>query len=412
MSKPKYRTRTVRTASGATAVQVVCYENNTRRIAKHIGSAKNNDDLEILVSSAKQYIAEHEPQLSLFHEPIAQVVRFDHIELTSVSYQFARTVLLSLAKQCGLGDLNSLYLDLAIMRIIEPCSKLRSLELIKQYFHISYSQYVYEQLPKLLDKRDLIEAAAVKTASSFHDTFSLLLYDVTTLYFETHKPDDDLQARGFSKDDKSKQPQIVIGLLVTAQGFPLVHDVFKGNTFEGHTMLPVVKKFQEQYGTAKPIIVADAAMLSQANRDMLEKEGYQYIVGARLSNAKLSFIQTIFDKLPKQDDATIRISYPNADYEVICAYSHTRYKKDKREMDKQIEKAKILIAKKEPGRRAKFVKKENATYLFDDVLRKKSELLLGIKGYCTNIPKHVLSNEQIVAYFGRNERLFQSESER
>src|SRR3990167_4536853 len=107
MSKSKYRTRTVQTASGATAVQVVCYENNTRKTAKHIVSAKNHDELEILLSSAKQYIAAHEPQLSLFHEPISRVVNFDQIELTSVSCQFARTILFSLAKQCGLGELDS-----------------------------------------------------------------------------------------------------------------------------------------------------------------------------------------------------------------------------------------------------------------------------------------------------------------
>jgi hypothetical protein len=245
MSKSKYRIRTIRTASGATAVQVIWYENNTRKIAKHIGSANNNDELEILRSSAEQYIEEYEPQLSLFHETTSQIVAFDQIEVTNVSHQFARTILLSIAKQCGLGNLDALYLDLTIMRIIEPCSKLRSLELIKRYFHVSYSQYIYQRLPKLLDQRDMIESAAIETAKSFNSTFALLLYDVTTLYFETHKADDDLQARGFSKDDKSKQPQIVIGLLVTEQGFPLVHEVFKGNTFEGHTMLSVINAFQK-----------------------------------------------------------------------------------------------------------------------------------------------------------------------
>src|SRR3990167_1755703 len=402
MSKSKYRTRTVQTASGATAVQVVCYENNTRKTAKHIGSAKNHDELEILLSSAKQYIAAHEPQLSLFHEPISRVVNFDQIELTSVSCQFARTILFSLAKQCGLGELDSLYIDLAIMRIIEPCSKLRSLELIKQYFHISYSQYVYEQLPKLLDQRYVIESAAIETAKSFNDVFALLLYDVTTLYFETHKADDNLQARGFSKDDKSKQPQIVIGLLVTGQGFPLIHEVFKGNTFEGHTMLSVINLFQQRYPTANPIIVADSAMLSQTNRETLDREGYHYIVGARLANAKLSFLHVVRDLLPRNDGTTLRLSYPGTTCDVVCAYSHTRYKKDKRELEKQIAKAKILIARNEPGRRAKFVKKSQVIdrhYVFDEALQEKTQLLLGMKVYFTNIPKATLSNEQVVKHY-------------
>lgn len=244
----------------------------------------------------------------------------------------------------------------------------------------------------------------VRTASgaTANHTFSLLLYDVTTLYFETHKPDDDLQARGFSKDDKSKQPQIVIGLLVTGQGFPLVHEVFKGNTFEGHTMLAVINAFQMRHNTERPIIVADSAMLSQANRDALDSEGYPYIVGARLANAKPSFLLSVRDQLPHVDGATIRLSYSGAAGDVVCAYSHTRYKKDKREFDKQIEKAKMLIVKKEPGKRAKFVKKSGVTdnpYVFDETLKQKTELLLGIKGYFTNIPEVTLSNEQIVKHY-------------
>jgi transposase len=394
-----YRIRTVRTASGATAVQVVWYEKNTTKLVKHMGSAKNEEELKLLRHSAEQYIRNHEPQRSFFDDPMDQVVSFKHIEATSVSHRFARDVLLAIAKQCHLDAIEPLYLDLAVMRIIEPCSKLRSLQLIEQYFKVSYTRYVYECLPKLLEKHTLIENAAIKTAKSFNSIFTLLLYDVTTLYFETHKPDDDLQARGFSKDDKSKQPQIVIGLLVTQQGFPLIHEVFKGNMFEGHTMLSVIKKFQIQYATEKPIIVADAAMLSQENRNNLEKEGYQYIVGARLSNTKPLFLKTIVDNLTKQDGAMIRIPYPDTNYEVICTYSEARYKKDKREMEKQIEKAKVLIARKEAGRRAKFIRKENATYLFDEVLKQKTELLLGIKGYCTNIPKSVLSDDQIVSHY-------------
>lgn len=391
--------RTVRTASGATAVQVVWYEKNTRRIAKHIGSAKNNDEIEVLRASAKQYIAEKEPQISLFQESISQIVYFDHIEVTNMSHQFARNILFTLAKRCGLSDLDELYLDLAIMRIIEPCSKLRSIELIKQYFQISYSQYIYERLPRLLNQKNAIELAAIETAKSFNPIFSLLLYDVTTLYFETQKPNDELQARGFSKDDKSKQPQIVVGLLVTQQGFPLVCETFKGNMFEGHTMLPVIEAFQKKYSTEKPIIVADAAMLSQENRNNLEKSGYQYIVGARLSNTKYTLLKEIFNTLPRQDGAMMRISSPEENYDIVCSYSESRYKKDKREMKKQIEKAKLFIDKNESGRRIKFIKKENATYLFDEALKQKTELLLGIKGYCTNIPRNSCSDEEIISYY-------------
>ncbi len=125
-------------------------------------------------------------------------------------------------------------------------------------------------------------------------------------------------------------------------------------------------------------------------------------MGARLANAKPAFLQSICDKLPKNDGATLRTPYPGVTCDVVCAYSHSRYKKDKHELDKQIEKAKMLIAKREPGRRAKFVKKSSEIdkpYIFDEGLRLKTELLLGVKGYYTNIPETTFSNEQVVEHY-------------
>lgn len=254
----------------------------------------------------------------------------------------------------------------------------------------------------MINEKKSIEKAAIETSKELDNTFALLLYDVTTLYFETHKPNDELQARGFSKDDKSKQPQVVVGLLVTAKGFPLLHEVFKGNAFEGHTMLAVLKKFEQQYNAEKPIIVADAAMLSKINCATLEEEGYRYIVGARLANTKLTFIQQVSEQLPKQDGATIRLPSPTGSHNIVCSYSQARYKKDRREFDKQIEKAKLLVTRQEPGKRAKFVKKSQSTdkaYLFDENLKNKTEKLLGVKGYCTNIPDEALSNEKVISYY-------------
>ena len=290
------------------------------------------------------------------------------------------------------------------MRIIEPTSKLRSLELLKRYFNIEHSpRTVYRRLSELIYHKEAIEQSAYNTAvNHFNEPFSLVLYDVTTLYFESHKPDDALLAKGFSKDDKSKQPQIVIGLLVTQQGFPLMHEVYKGNTFEGHTLLNVIKIFQRRHPKAKPIIIGDAAMLSHNNMRALEAEGYRYIVGARLANTSTSFIHAIDTAIERQEGSMLRLSYPNRTYEVVCTYSQKRYRKDKRQFDKQVEKAQELIKRKEPGKRAKFVKKAKgikSSYIMDEALKEKTMKLLGVKGYCTNIPLKELSNEQVVKYY-------------
>lgn len=121
-----------------------------------------------------------------------------------------------------------------------------------------------------------------------------------------------------------------------------------------------------------------------------------------LQKTKSLFLKSICDQLPKNDGAIIRLSSAEMAYDIVCAYSHSRYKKDRHELNKQIEKAKKLIDRNEPGRRSKFVKKSdqlNQYYLFDEKLKQKTELLLGIKGYCTNIPEVILSNEKIIEHY-------------
>ena len=282
--------RTVRTTSGATAVQIIQYANNKCIVVKHIGSAHTDDELTALRSEAESVREQLSPQRSLFssEKSPTRLMHSDHLNLQAVTHRFVYEALRRYSQQCGLGFLAPLYQDIALMRIIEPASKLRTITLLQRYFQVLYAQRtVYCLLPKLIKHKEAIENAAYQTAyRHFGKSFALILYDVTTLYFESHEPDDELRARGFSKDDKSKQPQIVIGLLVTQQGFPLMHEVYKGNKFEGHTTLDIIKQFQKRHVNAKPIVVADAAMLSRENMQFLDAEGYRYIVGARLANTQ------------------------------------------------------------------------------------------------------------------------------
>ena len=402
--------RTVRTASGATAVQVVQNKGKQRSSLKHIGSAHSEHELELLMAEARQYAETHCRQPNLFAEtsppppPSSFQDAFTRSKLIGVTHQFARKVLLACARKCGLGDLPELYLDLALMRIIEQASKLRTLELLESHFNVQYARRTLQRmLPKLLEHQAAIECAAIQTAhDELQEKFSLVLYDVTTLYFESFK-EYDFQKPGFSKDNKPMQPQIVIGLITTRSGFPVMHEVFEGNTFEGHTMLAIVRRFQERVGETKPVIVADAAMLSKANMQQLEKEGYCYIVGARLASTAAGFIDQIDRTLPRTDKAMRRFIYVAVENAtMICEFSDARYKKDKREFDKQVKRALDLLERNEPGRRAKFVKKskkKDKSFIFDTVLQAKTEKLLGVKGYVTNIPEKTMSSAEVVAYY-------------
>ncbi len=162
--------RTVRTASGATAVQIIRYAYGKRIVVKHIGSAHTDEELAVLYSEAERLREQLCLQPSLFsiiEELPARLIHSDHLQLSAVTHYFAYEALKRCSRQCGLDLLPSLYQDLALMRIIEPASKLRTLELLNRYFDVSYAQRtVYRLLPKLAAHKEMIENAAYKTATS------------------------------------------------------------------------------------------------------------------------------------------------------------------------------------------------------------------------------------------------------
>jgi len=403
--------RKTKTASGATAVQVVRNLGKRREILRHIGSAHDEQTLTMPLSEAEHYAEHHRVQPSLFapDQPAPLLVNLDQTTLIAVTHRFAREALRACSRLCKLGWLEDIYLDLALMRIIEPASKIQTLELLEEYFSVRYStRTMRRRLSELLEHQERIERSAIQTArEAFNEPFNLVLYDVTTLYFESFK-EYDFQSTGFSKDNKPQQPQIFIGLITTRSGFPVMHEVFEGKTFEGQTMLKILERFQQRVGNhCKPVIVADAAMLSTENMASLSSQGYRFIVGARLANHSKTLIDRISAQTPRVDGTTARFEHTmkndqaSLDVSVVCQFSTARYKKDKRELDKQLNRALLLIERNEPGRRARFVKKSDSRdgYQLNVDLKAKAERLLGIKGYVTNIGQTELSDQEIIDYY-------------
>lgn len=389
--------RKTKTASGATAVQVVRYEKRKVVVMKHVGSAKTASEIAALVESADRWRAQKTAQSTLFPNEPRRTIALSTARYRGAAHTLAHEILEHAAIYCGFAHLaEPLLLDLAYMRLIEPSSKLRSIELLDRYFGIRYARRtVCRALPNLAKRKAEVEAIAVAHAKNILSSdLSLVLYDCTTLYFETFRSDD-LRVPGFSKDNKPQQPQIVVGLLVTREGFPLGYEVFKGNTFEGHTMLPVLERFAKAHGVTLPCVVADAAMISRENVRKLVQGGFSYIVGARLANCSPKVVTALASALGRKDGAHTRLATEHGD--LVCSFSAKRYRKDKAEMEKQIARAEALVAKKEPGRRARFVKKSSdEAYELDEVLRVKAQALLGIKGYYTNIPKETLGDKGVI----------------
>jgi len=268
-----YHIRVVKTSSGASAVQVIYYLNRKRIIFKHVGSAKSEEDLAILKTIAKDIIVNTSLQPSLFGEvKFDNLLYLDQSEFLGVYYTFIYEVLAGIMSQIGLSKINKqLLLDLVTMRIVEPASKLRSIELLEKYFGIKHRrQNYYQSAPQWLNLKEKIETIVVDFAKeNYGFDFDVLFYDVTTLYFETFE-EDDLRKNGFSKDNKSQQPQILIGLMVTKDGFPVAHQIFVGNTFEGKTIIPVVPikyliEMKEKVG--RPQDIADVFYLKKIEKE-------------------------------------------------------------------------------------------------------------------------------------------------
>lgn len=393
------RIREVKTKVGSRSVQVVQYLGGKRSIVKHIGTGNTDEEVASLKEIALFYIEDVTRQVPLFADTLSQPdekVTLSQCTYLGFHYRFLYDVLQAIQGQIGYTMVaDPLLIDLAIIRIVEPASKLRSIELMDAYFGIRHRrQRYYESASKWLSLKDTVEKQTLRFAKQQYGfDFSLLFYDVTTLYFETFESDE-LRKTGFSKDSKSQQPQILVALMVTQEGFPITYEVFAGNTFEGHTILPVIEAFIRKNNVQHFTIVADAAMISTANISALQAANIHYIVGARLGSIPTQLLNNIDQSLPREDGRIIRLKTDNG--YLICSFSKQRYKKDKYEMEKQIEKAKLLLGQPSKTSKVKFIKTEEAKTSLNQELIDKSTKLLGIKGYYTDIEEQVVDSGTII----------------
>lgn len=393
-----YKIRVVRTSSGASAIQVIRYENRKRIVYKHIGSAHTSDDLQALKDIAKSVIDEASKQLALFEseKKTNKFISLEQSEFLGVHYLFLYESLSSVYTQIGLDSVgNKFLMDLVIIRIVEPASKVRSIELLEEYFGIRHRrQNYYKSIHDWVDLKSNFENIITAFAQKEYGfDYNLVFYDVTTLYFETFKADE-LRDTGFSKDNKPKQPQVVVALMVTKDGFPIGYKVFNGSTFEGHTLIPVIASFKNKHQINHFTVVADAAMISAENVRELLESGVHYIVGARLGNLSGKIINKIDKELKREDGSLIRFKTDNGD--LICSFSSLRYRKDEYEMKKQIERAQQTIVQPSKAKKLKFTKSINQNLVLNEGLIEKTKKLLGIKGYYTDLQEDDVPSSTII----------------
>ena len=382
--------RKVTTKSGATAVQIVTKFGKQITNLIHVGSAKNQERLEFLLSVAKAKI--NEGQIPLFPEESPPVI------FQEKSYsQYLYNQLWSVYQQLRFNQLaDKVFAQLVIARLIEPTSKLDTIRVLDELgLKPPSKDQIYRCLKKAVNNNYRSELATLCFQTSNPQHLSLLLYDVTTLYFEIPK-EDEFRKPGLSKE-RRLEPQIVVGLLVDRSGFPLEIHEFAGNLSETKTLIPVTTAFckRHQLDTQRLTITADAGMLSATNLVELELAGFSFIVGSRIAKTPYQIKQ--YHKLhPNQRlaDGTIFETAQTFGYKredkierrVIYQYRKKRAQLDLSNISKQIIKAERIIRGQAPLKKSPFLTLSKTTPTLNQELINQHQLRAGIKGYVTNLP--------------------------
>ena len=374
--------RQVKTASGATAVQVVAKDHGVRRIVEHLGSAHDEAELAALMRLGRQRLLAGQQVLDLgpaLNDDADEVggqapgdggaVR--RPQIISRRSAWLIEAIRSAYRRLGLGEAvggDRAFEQMAAARLIEPTSKAQVPRVLGD---LGLEPVTVRTLFRSLGRcgqrgyRESISGALFEHVTSASG-LALCLYDVTTLYFEAEK-EDDLRRVGYSKE-RRVDPQVIVGLLVDRGGFPLRIGCWEGSKAETTTIIPIVEAFQQAHSIEELVIVADAGMLSAANLTALDEAKLRFIVGARTTRAPgdleahfrwsgdaFTDGQLIDTITPKRGSNTERdkslraepvwdpVEYPGS-WRAVWAYSKKRAARDTRTLTAQENRARAVIA--------------------------------------------------------------------
>lgn len=399
-----------RNKNGSVSVQIVSKDRGRYR-SETIGTSKDPDQIEQYVQEAENRIRYPENQPSLF--PVLtdadRTIKSFVEEMKNAQVRTIGPELIfgTIFDRIGFNAIpDELFRHIVIARLAYPVSKLKTTDYLQRYRNISVDiDTVYRFLDRLNEKyKEKALQIAYEHTKKTLKTISVVFYDMTTLYFETEE-EDDLRKIGFSKDGKFQCPQIMLGLLVGENGYPIGYDIFERNTFEGHTLIPVLEKIQRKYEFGKPIVVADAGLLSKENIEKLKGSGYKYIIGARIKNESEKVSEEILEKSKNMQDGESFVIKREKNTRLVVTYSEKRAKKDVYNREKGLKKLEKRVQS------GKLTKEHINNRGYNKFLSLKGEVEVemnqekiqedkqwdGLKGYATNTR---YGAKKIVEYYG------------
>ena len=417
------------TSSGATAVKVV-FKSRGRRMVKHVGSAHDEAELAVLMEKARQIAQAGQTSLDLealvgAPKPIVSGSALMGATTSALLIQ----VLSHAWEVLGLGeavDGDEGFKQMVFARLVEPTSKAQVPRVLGEIGVQPLTvRTLYRSLASCVDNdwRSSIQAALYKRVNACGD-LSLVLYDVTTLYFET-ETEDDLRKVGFSKE-RRVDPQITVGMLVDRGGFPLQVGCWEGNHAETKTIVPTVQGFLDAHGVdpADLVVVADAGMMSYTNLTALDKAGLSFIVGSKTTKAPWDLAEhTHFHGEAYTDGQIIETTTPRKgikslkgrskvrsrpawtpqdnpeSWRVVWHYSAKRFAHDNTTLTAQENKAKAVIDGEKTARRPRFVKGSADHLSLDEASLKRARATAGLKGYVTNMTSKRMNAAEVVSSY-------------
>lgn len=326
--------RKKRNRSGTTSVVVVSKSSGKYKEIKSFGCSSSEEDIEHLCDKAAEWIRSFGGQQEFDFddnrgkelEETARVVN----NMDAVLINGTQLLLNQIYDSIGFNRIpDDILRHLVIARVSQPGSKHATVDYLKSYYDEDIDlNHIYRYMDKLYNTQmELAQQISVEhTRKIFGGKIGLMFYDVTTLYFETAQRDV-LREPGFSKDGKTTESQIVLGLLVSEGGYPLSYSLFNGSQYEGFTMIPMIDDFKQRFEIGDDfVVVADSGLMTRTNLTLLQQAGYKYILGARIKNENESVKQWILS-LDKIDGSSYEYIRQNGE-RLIVNYSEKRAGKE------------------------------------------------------------------------------------
>jgi transposase len=388
--------------SGKISIQVIEKSRGKYRVLKTIGSSADPGEVKNLVSLGEEWVQSKRGLLEIPFNDEKQTADLVLESIEGITVAGTELLLDRIFNEIGFNAIkDDLFKWLVYSRICFPASKLKTCDYLLTYHGLEFGVHdLYRYMDKLYNNyKETVQLISFgHTKKVLGGSIHIVFYDVTTLYFEIDR-EEDLRMTGFSKEGKHQNPQIVLGLLVGLEGYPLAYEIFEGNKFEGHTMIPVIETFRQKYNLPAPIVVADSGLLSKSNISELRESGYEFILGARLKSSGNAQKEKILALELKNGEST-SIKWADG-LSMVVSYSEKRAKKDRinrekglRKLERQLKTGKLNKSHINNRGYNKYLKMAGEVTITLDMEKFEQDGKWdGLKGYITNTN---LNKEEVI----------------